>query len=230
MAFENLPDNVDTDAYFFVHNTTDPVPMTATVAEADEVIPNVLEFGVLNAAPLVDLDEVLGYVYNALLSYNNHKNENYEGMAEADILIQQKLLEQKNKLFIRDDFLINLQKFGTQINRTVKQIEGDIKLDIPPTAWDLTEPAKTYARDRYLIFKLEDTLHSWQRTISSAVEQVLRRTPQGNGPMAEIDFWRERNATLSALFEQFKLPAVTKVVEILSEAQSDSSTGFEYHK
>lgn len=34
--------------------------------------------------------------------------------------------------------------------------------------------------------------------------------------MAEIDFWRERNATLSALSEQMKLPTVKKVLDVCS--------------
>lgn len=43
---------------------------------------------------------------------------------------------------------------------------------------------------------------------------------QGNGPLAEIEFWRERNATLSALHEQTKLPMVRKVVDVIREADS----------
>lgn len=42
--------------------------------------------------------------------------------------------------------------------------------------------------------------------------------PQGNGPLAEIDLWRERNATLSALTQQLKLPLVKKVLEVLTAA------------
>lgn len=44
--------------------------------------------------------------------------------------------------------------------------------------------------------------------------------PQGNGPLAEIEFWRERNATLSALYEQTKLPVVRKVLDVIKEADS----------
>lgn len=44
---------------------------------------------------------------------------------------------------------------------------------------------------------------------------------QGDGPLAEVDFWRERNDTLSALTEQIKLPEVQKVLEILQEAESE---------
>lgn len=43
---------------------------------------------------------------------------------------------------------------------------------------------------------------------------------QGNGPLAEIDLWRERNATLSALTEQLKLPTVQKALEVLRAADA----------
>ncbi|NWW35004.1 DYH10 protein, partial [Panurus biarmicus] len=40
-------------------------------------------------------------------------------------------------------------------------------------------------------------------------------------PLAEIYLWCEKNATLSALTEQIKLPEVQKVLEILQEAESE---------
>ena len=49
---------------------------------------------------------------------------------------------------------------------------------------------------------------------------VCSHLSQGNGPLAEIEFWRERNATLSALYEQTKLPFVRKVFEVIKEAES----------
>lgn len=48
----------------------------------------------------------------------------------------------------------------------------------------------------------------------------VRVTLQGNGPLAEIEFWRERNATLSALHEQTKLPIVRKVLDVIKESDS----------
>ena len=61
-------------------------------------------------------------------------------------------------------------------------------------AWNLSQNIPTQARDQHLVSMLEETVHSWEMTIASAVEQVLKRVPQGNGPLAEVDFWRERNA------------------------------------
>ncbi|NWH83945.1 DYH10 protein, partial [Aegithalos caudatus] len=60
---------------------------------------------------------------------------------------------------------------------------------------------------------------TWQKVISRVLEEQLKRVPQGHGPLAEIDLWREKNATLSALTEQIKLPVVQKVLEILQKAE-----------
>ncbi|KFZ50045.1 Dynein heavy chain 10, axonemal, partial [Podiceps cristatus] len=62
---------------------------------------------------------------------------------------------------------------------------------------------------------------TWQKIISTALEEQLKKVPQGNGPLAEVDLWHERNDTLSALTEQIQLPEVQKVLEILQEAESE---------
>ena len=47
---------------------------------------------------------------------------------------------------------------------------------------------------------------------------------KGNGPLAEIDYWRERNAALSALYEQLKAPRVQRFMEVYSRVD----LSFEY--
>ena len=103
-------------------------------------------------------------------------------------------------------------------------------MDIPQFALNLTPDIIAQARDNHLVALLEEALHGWEMTISSAVEQVLRRTPQGQGPLAEVDFWRERNATLSAVFEQLNLVAVQRAVAILDKVHSESLASFNHHK
>ncbi|NWX18280.1 DYH10 protein, partial [Aegotheles bennettii] len=68
---------------------------------------------------------------------------------------------------------------------------------------------------------LEGCAMTWQKLISTALEEQLKKVPQGNGPLAEVDLWRERNDALSALTEQTQVPEVQKVLEILQEAESE---------
>ena len=130
MSVGALPENVDGEAYFFTHNAVEPIPMPATIEEAEDILPSVFEFGLIDNSPILNLEDSLMHVYNMLLSYNNHKNETFllpngTPMSLGEIAMQQKITEQKNKMFVRDEFLIQLQKFTQQITRTVKQIEGN---------------------------------------------------------------------------------------------------------
>lgn len=39
--------------------------------------------------------------------------------------------ESSAKSMLRDEFLINMQKFASSISRTIQQIEGEVKLECP---------------------------------------------------------------------------------------------------
>uniref|UniRef100_A0A8C5M6C0 Dynein heavy chain tail domain-containing protein n=1 Tax=Leptobrachium leishanense TaxID=445787 RepID=A0A8C5M6C0_9ANUR len=118
---------------------------------------------------------------------------------------------------IRDELLMNMQKFLNHIQQTIQQLEGEIKLEMPQMNLDIE--AEILATDFKVVEKLEQCIMKWQTQMSEALEEQLKKKPQGNGPLAEIDFWRERNATLSALSEQLKLPSVKKVLNVLSIAE-----------
>uniref|UniRef100_A0A8D0HBM0 Dynein axonemal heavy chain 10 n=1 Tax=Sphenodon punctatus TaxID=8508 RepID=A0A8D0HBM0_SPHPU len=94
----------------------------------------------------------------------------------------------------------------------------EIKLEMPSISLDAD--VTKLAADLDVVETLEHYVMNWHILIASAVEEQLKKVPQGNGPLAEIDLWRERNATLSALTEQIKLPLVKKVLDILKEAES----------
>ena len=64
--------------------------------------------------------------------------------------------------------------------------------------------------NKHVVRQIEEVVRDWQQQISSAVEALKAKSPVGEGPLAEIDFWREKNASLSALIEQVPVPLVTK--------------------
>lgn len=49
----------------------------------------------------------------------------------------------------------------------------------------------------------------------------LGADPQVPGPMAELEFWRERANVLSDLCEQLKLPVVNRILEVASQVDLD---------
>jgi dynein heavy chain len=168
-----------------------------------------------------------------LLSYNQHKNceaptksiersvsrtetqltedsVKSEGEAES----KTNVAESRAKAMLRDEFLINMEKFAASINRTIQQIDGEVKLEIPEI--DLPDTVEEVLRDLNLRQVINDTCSEWARKVRTALEAQLKKVPQGKGPLAEIDFWRERNAALSALTEQLKIPKVKQMIDIYS--------------
>ncbi|NXX33044.1 DYH10 protein, partial [Nicator chloris] len=93
-----------------------------------------------------------------------------------------------------------------------------LKLEMPTV--NLDREVTVLATVPGVVQSLKSCAVTWQKLISRVLEEQLKKVPQDNGPLAEIDLWREKNATLSALTEQIKLPEVQKVLEILQAAES----------
>ncbi|NWV60845.1 DYH10 protein, partial [Malurus elegans] len=93
-----------------------------------------------------------------------------------------------------------------------------LKLEVP--AINLDGEVSFLATVPEVVRSLESCAMTWQKLISRVLEEQLKKVPKDKGPLAEIDLWQEKNATLSALAVQIKLPEVQKALEILQEAKS----------
>ncbi|XP_074916070.1 dynein axonemal heavy chain 10 [Chelonoidis abingdonii] len=234
VAFNDISEEfVHDDIMFFLRDTRETVSEPNDVNEANEILPELLECGILNGHTLLMLKNIFSQVFLPALSHNQYKAEEpafhpdaEKPEAEDRHLAEAEPLEKKKEQsvefhsfhIIRNEFLMNMQKFLSHIQRTIQQIEGEIKLEMPTI--NLDAEVSELATDPEVIETLEHCGMTWLTLISTAVEDQLRKVPQGNGPLAEIDLWRERNATLSALTEQIKLPLVKKILAILKEAES----------
>ena len=115
--------------------------------------------------------------------------------------------------------------FLVQVTHILQQVEGEIKLKVPDV--DLGEDPAIMAQDKAVVAQLVSAVEEWSRVISAVVDDQLKKTPSGEGPLAEVDFWRERNSVLSMFYEQLKTVQVQKILVVLKAANSPSN--FEYH-
>ncbi|XP_004753142.1 dynein axonemal heavy chain 10 isoform X1 [Mustela putorius furo] len=217
---------LDQNVVYFLRNTKEMISEATDMKEAMEIMPETLEYGVISANVLLFLKNVVCQVFMPALSFNQHKDASL-GLTSAEIPDS---IEHDADLpsmpgeayhsiqLIRDEFLMNIQKFAGSIQRIMQQLEGEIKLEMPSIS--VEREVSDLAADPEAVEALEQCVINWLNLISAAVEDQLKKTPQGNGPLAEIEFWRERNATLSALHEQTKLPVVRKVLDVIKEADS----------
>lgn len=82
------------------------------------------------------------------------------------------------------------------------------------------ESVEAAGKDADIVSKLEEHLNDWSASLSSVMQRESGKKPGGKGPLAEIDFWRNRSAVLSGLYEQLNLPHVARIIQV-AEAVSD---------
>ncbi|KAM6052185.1 dynein axonemal heavy chain 10 [Chlamydotis macqueenii] len=233
VALDEIPEEFESDfTVYFLRGTRERVTEPNDLTEANEVLPKVIKFGVLTDDTLLMLKNAISQVSSPALSYSQQQTEetsfhpdSENTDSEKSNLPETELAEKKEQpveychIQMRNEMQINEQEFLNVTQQTVQQTGGDIKLEMPTI--NLDGEVTVLATISEVVVALDSCAMAWQKLISTALEAQLTKVPQGNGPLAEVDFWRERNDTLSALTEQTKHPEVQKVLEILQEAESE---------
>lgn len=118
-----------------------------------------------------------------------------------------------------------MQKFINHIDLTIRQIEGEVRLKMPDV--ELPEDLTGIENNELLVLTLETAVYEWETQIAEGLEGLNRRVPKGDGPLAEIDYWKERNISLSGIFEQTKQEKAKRILEILTHIESPAASSFE---
>jgi dynein heavy chain len=130
---------------------------------------------------------------------------------------------------LKSDFLVMLQKFSSQVTHTSQLVLGKNRLQIPADIANLANlEVQLVVKDRSLMIRIETLAEEWIEIISATMAKEAKKSPQGNGPLAEIEYWRDRTSSLSTLHEQLNLPIVPKIVQLLGMAQIACSSSLEY--
>ncbi|XP_059059014.1 dynein axonemal heavy chain 10 [Achroia grisella] len=116
------------------------------------------------------------------------------------------------------------------VNWTIEHIEGEIHLPMPNIKSLEEHPGHMEFEDPALTAQLENAVTMWQSHIDTTIAACLGKTREGEGPVAEYKYWRERDAEISLLVEQLKQPMVVKILSILQTANSAYMEGFKRHK
>lgn len=110
------------------------------------------------------------------------------------------------------DFMNNMKKFSSQTQQTLTQLKGEVSLEIPQV--DISDP-KEASRDEQIVATIEGKLEYWTQLIRSLLEQTMGKTREGDGPLSEIEFWRQRAAALGTFWEQLNDDTVKQMIEVL---------------
>ncbi|XP_067295015.1 dynein axonemal heavy chain 10 isoform X2 [Pseudorasbora parva] len=217
----NIPERFEKyNVLYFLRNTKETITEPADVNDANNLMPRLIEFSMIEEHPLMMLRELLKHVYIPLLSVNQLRltDGGYNGVAGSQDSQESSPEKSHGAFEVRDDLLHSTHKFLLVIDQALQQLEGEFKLHIPDM--DLEGEVEMLLSNPGMVEKLEQCVMNWHTQITIVIEEQKRKKPQGPGPLAEIEFWRERFAVLSSLCEQLNLPVVRKILDVMTHADS----------
>lgn len=208
----NLPDYAERVVYF-VKIMSDEVDRPASTSDHGSMI-RAMEYGCLAGDCLTNLSAAIKEVFSPLLDHQLGLGVlaasvvgvgvgvGEKGSPDAAVAMPQDAPKVGDNL--RNEFRANLHKFESQVCHATQQVKGDVHLAVPNI--NIDDP--DIGNDFEAVSLLEGAMEEWSRLIASVVEAENLKRVKGKGPMAEIEFWRRRNASLSALYEQINMPKV----------------------
>ena len=126
---------------------------------------------------------------------------------------------------IRKEFAGKLHKYMANLTERAYELKGKTVLYIPNE--DIKDIAAS-ASDKDLVQGLESTVIHWTRQIKEVVNsQDNSDQSEDAGPLAEIEYWRERSIDLSGIKAQLDEPGVASIVGVLEHAKSTYLAPFE---
>lgn len=204
----------DLPLVFFIRSSDGDIPQPSVGSEGNN-LEILLEFNYMNCDVLSGIANLMHQVYLPVIQ-KPEPTINANGEAVDDV-----------NESLRHELDSNMSKFEQQLRHVVQQIHGDIRLTIPLV--HISDP-KTAALDYDIVNQLENALEEWIQVVATAVESEHQKQPKAHRtPLGEIEFWRERNASLSALYEQINMPRVQLMLQVLRLLDNPQLSSFTYH-
>ena len=119
---------------------------------------------------------------------------------------------------LKKEFTSQVHKFMANLNDTIYQREGKTILYIPQESLD--GDVHVLSSDKDLTQRLETTMIHWTRQIKEVVNNQDIFDGSVEGPLDEIQFWRNRTIDLSGISDQLEKHGVQRIVQVLGVAKS----------
>ena len=184
----------ENNAVYFVAVTKEPIPVPNESDLPAAVLSSVIEWGFIQGQTLAALEQVLA----AFAPSFKQAAETNPGMKEISFTVS---------------------KFSDHVSQALKQMSNDVKVRMPSQIAPKNENVPPSTLKEYV-----DISSEWIDVINQTMADVQNLGYADNGPLAEIDYWRNKCAYLSPLYEQLQNAKVRDVLASLFDAKSVTST------
>jgi dynein heavy chain len=164
---------------------------------------------------LVEMKKLLKGLYTPILSASNPTSPDQPGLDQSGVLPADAGPSKGS------EFIARMSKFVGELGSVINQVKNRIEL-VMPDPDVISASVDEIAADVHKFNAVEDLLGEWTIKIKNIVSKQVRAEPEGKGPMAEIEFWRNQNAALSALYEQIHGDTAKKMEKVLATASSST--------
>ena len=195
---------------FFIRSNDGDVPNTCENGNFSSHF----EFTLLTGGVLEGIANLMHQVYAPVISMGSVPDEDASSSNNVDDAL-------------RHELGASMKKFEQQLRHVVQQSKGDVRLNIPNAIITSIEDS---AADTALVEEIERALEDWTVVIAGANEAEQQKVSKAQRtPLGEIEFWRERSASLSALYEQISIPRVQQMIQVMKLVDSPQLGSFNFH-
>nr|CCC47395.1 putative dynein heavy chain, fragment [Trypanosoma vivax Y486] len=123
--------------------------------------------------------------------------------------------------YLYTEILNWVQRIDMQMTGFRNQVCAERRLPIPQALLSITASESaigSIVSNEDVVRQVDITVAQWQTEISYA----MSLDPQKEGPLGEIEYWREKYSTISALYEQINSPQAKLILKVAKETECNS--------
>ncbi|KAM7539583.1 hypothetical protein Aperf_G00000039574 [Anoplocephala perfoliata] len=184
--------------------------------KANAIMPSYFEIVFATGSWLYQLHSILSKVYSSCLS-----------TIELTSFVDKPKL---SDAYRNDEFPLKYHKFLQVVSESSDLLRSGNEFKVPPV--DLEGDEHAIIKNEKISNLIESAVIQWGHKIREIIDELKSHSTQGRGPLAEIEYWRDRATSLGRLVEEAAQPRIQRVLYLyaLNERISSQSVFEPLHR
>lgn len=113
-----------------------------------------------------------------------------------------------------DEFSLKYHKFLQVVSETSDLLHSGNEFEVPSI--DIEGDEQTILQNEKITNVIEVSIMQWGFKVREIIDELKSRSTQGEGPLAEIEYWRDRATSLGRLVDEVAQPQIQRVLKLYS--------------